>query len=99
MNTPNGKKNSNGQNSFLNCLQPCILLRRCWCFSTVKLALQIENLSAAAQQIKIVTDVYSLQDRTGKKTASFSGYTSTLQAGEKWKAVQTVAIKNPLKIL
>jgi len=64
--------------------------------ATVKLAVQIENLSAAAQQIRIVTDIYNLQDKTGKKAACFNGYTSTLQSGEKWKEVHTVTIKNPL---
>ena len=64
--------------------------------ATVKLAVQVENLSAAAQQIKMVTDVYNLQDKTGKKAASFSGYSSTLQAGEKWKGENTVVINNPL---
>ena len=66
--------------------------------ATVDLVVHIENKSKTGQQVKVVTEIYSLDDklnRTGNKTASFFPSALTVQAGKKLEVKNSVVIKNP----
>ncbi len=67
--------------------------------ATVDLAVEIENRSTIDQHIRVLTDVYTLNDKfekTGMKAASFPVSELTAAAGKKNKIERSVQLKNPL---
>ncbi|HNU86819.1 MAG TPA: beta-galactosidase GalB [Ferruginibacter sp.] len=67
--------------------------------ATVDLAVEIENRSTTDQHIRVLTDVYTLNDKfekTGMKAASFPVSELTAAAGKKNKIERSVQLKNPL---
>lgn len=67
--------------------------------STVDLAVSVENKSTKDQNIKVVTEVYALNQqlkRTGAKLASFPEASVTIPAGKKVSVKDSVIIRNPM---
>ncbi|MEO6231683.1 MAG: beta-galactosidase GalB [Ferruginibacter sp.] len=66
--------------------------------ATIDLAVDIENNSGIDQKIKVVTEVFVLNDRlkiTGKKITAFPELNIAVDAGKKTKVENTVNINNP----
>ncbi len=66
--------------------------------ATVDITVQIENKTGSNQEIKVLTEVYSLdgQLRRIKKVAAFPGSVATIAAKEKQQVENSVIIRNPL---
>jgi beta-galactosidase len=67
--------------------------------ATIDLSVQVENKSTTDQSIKIVTEIYALNnkmDKTGRKITSFPNSNAIIQAGKKIKIDNSVVIKDPL---
>lgn len=66
--------------------------------ATIDLMVHIENKSNADQNIKVVTEVYAVNDKFIKteKVASHSGSVVTVSAGQKRKIDISASIRNPL---
>lgn len=65
----------------------------------VDLSVQVENKSNDAQNVNLITEVYTVNDklqRTGRAVAVFPNSIISLQAGKQKKIEVSVAIKNPL---
>jgi beta-galactosidase len=66
--------------------------------ATVDLAVMVENRSAAAQKVRVVTEIYELNDagdRSGTKVAGFRPMEVRLRAGEKKRVENAVRIAHP----
>jgi beta-galactosidase len=67
--------------------------------ATVNLAVTIENNSTTGQRIDVITEVFTIDGKTGKagnKVAAFPRTTNTISAGNKMQVNNTVTVKNPL---
>jgi beta-galactosidase len=67
--------------------------------AAVDLAVTINNNSTTDQHIEVVTEVFTLDERTGKagnKVAAFPRITNTIPAGKKTEVNGSVIIKDPL---
>jgi beta-galactosidase len=66
--------------------------------ATVDITVQIENKTGSNQEIKVLSEVYSLdgQLRRIKKVAAFPGSVATIAAKEKQQVENSVIIRNPL---
>lgn len=67
--------------------------------ATVDLTVQIENKSNTNQKIKVVTEVYALNDqlkKAVKEVAAFPSSFVTVKAGNKIQIENSIVIKNPL---
>ena len=67
--------------------------------ATIDLSVQIQNQSTVDQPIRLVTQIYALDNRlraTGKEVISFPAVTSTVKAGEKKQVENSVTLHNPL---
>jgi len=66
--------------------------------AAVDITVQIENKTGSNQEIKVLTEVYSLdgQLRRIKKVAAFPGSVATIAAKEKQQVENSVIIRNPL---
>lgn len=66
--------------------------------ATLDLAIQIENKSATDHNIKLVTEIYALNDKLkrAQKVASFPTSALIISGGEKQQVETSVTIKNPL---
>jgi beta-galactosidase len=67
--------------------------------ATIDLAVQIENKSSNDQAIKVVTEVYALEDKLKKreqKSTVFSNSVVNIPRGEKLEVQNSAFIKNPL---
>lgn len=66
--------------------------------ATVHLTVQIENKSNTTQKIKVVTEVYALNDRLKRiksRIASFPNSSLNISAGAKEQIESSIVIKNP----
>lgn len=66
--------------------------------ATVNMAVTIENNSTTDERIEAVTEIFTIDERTGKagnKAAAFPRTTNTVPAGKKMQVNNSVVIKNP----
>ena len=67
--------------------------------ATVELAITIENSSNSDQRYDLATEVFTINEKTGKagnKVATFLRTANTIPAGKKIQTSHSVVIKNPL---
>ncbi|RXK81941.1 beta-galactosidase GalB [Filimonas effusa] len=66
--------------------------------ATVHLKVQLQNQSASAEAVQLVSDVYILDNngRPGNKVAGFPPRVTTVEAGSKTTVSNTLVIKQPL---